>query len=61
MAILFAMLAYPLLIILSFVLFMRNCRNAIRAIARRWESGPIWTVKDDTELRDIIRRSTASE
>jgi hypothetical protein len=54
MAIVLLMLI-PLLPFLSFVLFMLLCRDAIRAITRRWDSRPIWTAKDDAELRDLMR------
>jgi hypothetical protein len=52
---------FLLLVVLSFTVFMLLTRDAIRAVTRRWESRPIWTVKDDAELRDMIRRSAASE
>jgi len=48
-------LLVALLVFLSFVLFMLLCRDAIRAIARRWESRPTWTAKDDAELLHLMR------
>jgi hypothetical protein len=44
----------PLLPFLLFVLFMLLCRDAIHVIMRRWASSPIWTPKDDTEVRDLM-------
>ena len=50
------LLLVALLEFFSFVLFMLLCRDAIRTIARRWESSPAWTAKDDAELRDLMRQ-----
>ncbi|HEV3302234.1 MAG TPA: hypothetical protein VG055_21445 [Planctomycetaceae bacterium] len=44
-----------LLVVLSFTLFMLLSRDLIRAIARRWESRPTWTEKDEAELRNLMR------
>jgi hypothetical protein len=55
LAILYALL-YPLVAVYAFVLVMRLFRYAIHAIAKRWESSPTWTAKDDAELRDLMRQ-----
>jgi hypothetical protein len=55
------LLLVALLVFLSFVLFMLLCRDAIRAIAKRWESRPIWTAKHEIEVRDLMRQWAASE
>jgi hypothetical protein len=54
-------LLVALLVFLSFVLFMLLCRDAIRAIAKRLESRPIWTAKHEIEVRDLMRQWAASE
>jgi hypothetical protein len=60
LVILYALL-YPLVVVYAFVLVMRLFHYAIRAIAKRLESRPIWTTKDEIEVRDLMRQWAASE
>jgi hypothetical protein len=60
LVILYALL-HPLVAVYAFVLVMRLFRYAIRTIAKRLESRPVWTAKDESELRDLMRQWAASE
>jgi hypothetical protein len=46
---------YPVIAVNAFVLFMRLCRYAIRAVTNRWASRPTWTERHEDERRNLMR------